>query len=494
MRLSKLESDPVPPPQPQTNPPALTTERLRQVPLFAKLPDERLQWLLEQGRDVWLEPGQVHRHPGDLADHVFVLLEGEVRILKHERNQEVLLATYSDNTLFGELPVLTGETHFWASGQAVRPSHVFELGVQPFWEMLSVCPCVTTTILSTMAKRMQAVQSLSQHREKMVALGTLAAGLAHELNNPAAAAQRSTQQLWETTQTVQTAALEFGCLTPAQQRYLAELRQEVSQRPVLQLDPLTQSDREDAVAAWLQARGIADCWKLAPTLVTADLDIDWLEQVAAQFPGPVFSSILIWLEASLTGLGLLNELDHATERICELVKAIKDYSYMDQAPLQEIDVHEGIESTLMILGHKLKQGILKQGITLVRDYDRQLPRVTVYGSELNQVWTNLIDNAIDALNEKFLTTSEASPTIRIQTRCEPESVLVEICDNGPGIPAEIRSQIFEPFFTTKGVGQGTGLGLHIAYRVVVEQHQGDLRVFSEPGQTRFQIRLPIHFV
>jgi signal transduction histidine kinase len=337
-----------------------------------------------------------------------------------------------------------------------------------------------------MAKRMQAVQSLSQQREKMVALGTLAAGLAHELNNPASAAQRSTQRLRETTKTLQCATLDLSQQLLGQQIQLKQLRQDLLQRAATatRLDPLTQSDREDEMADWLQSRGISDCWKLAPTLVTAGIDRQWLSEIATRLPDASLSSVLTWLEATLTGLGLLDEMEHATDRICKLVKAVKDYSYMDQAPLQEIDVHDGLESTLIILGHKLKQGI-----AVVRDYDLALPRITAYGSELNQVWTNLIDNAIDALITNPIT--EKTPTVWIRSQRENEMILIEIADNGPGIPNNIRSQIFEPFFTTKGVGQGTGLGLHIAYRIVVEQHQGDLRVLSEPGNTRFQIRLPI---
>lgn len=466
--------------------PTLTLERLRQVPLFAKLPADRMHWLMAQGTEVWLEPGQILRAQGELADRVFVLLKGEIALTKRKDNQDMLLEIYRENTLFGELPVLKGETHLWASGRAVTACHIFELGVKAFWDLLSSCPCVTTTILSTMAKRMQAVQSLSQHREKMVALGTLAAGLAHELNNPAAAAQRSTQQLRETSQTLQSAALVLGQLSCPQQDLIIQLRQDLMQRAAnaTLLDPLTQSDREDEVASWLQAQNVPDCWKLAPTLVTAGVDTAWLNQAAAQLPATALAAVCTWLEASLTELGLLNQLDHATDRISHLVKAVKDYSYMDQAPLQDIDVHDGLESTLTILAHKLKQGI-----QVIRDYDRQLPCITAYGSELNQVWTNLIDNAIDALVENG--SYDVVPTIYLHTRRENDMILVEVADNGPGIPAEIRSQIFNPFFTTKGVGRGTGLGLHIAYRVIVEQHQGDLRVLSEPGNTRFQIRLPI---
>jgi signal transduction histidine kinase len=472
----------------------LDTHRLRRVPLFAKLPEDRLHWLLHQGAEVWLEPGQIYRAQGEPADYVFVLLEGEVNIIKRDRGQDILLATYGDNTLYGELPVLTGESHYWASGRAVSHCHIFELSTGVFWELLATCPCVATNILSTMAKRMQAVQLLSQQREKMVALGTLAAGLAHELNNPASAAQRSTQRLRETWKTLQCASLDLSQqLTNQQQLQLKQLRQDLLQRTAAAtlLDPLTQSDREDELAGWLQAQGISDCWKLAPTLVTAGIDTEWLSEIALRFPKVSLNSVLTWLEASLTGLGLLNEMEHATDRICELVAAVKDYSYMDQAPLQDIDIHRSLESTLTILGHKLKQGI-----TVVRDYDQTLPRITAYGSELNQVWTNLLDNAIDALletHENSVTlVNAATPTVLIRTHRENDMVLVEIIDNGPGIPKEIRSHIFEPFFTTKGVGQGTGLGLHIAYRVVVEQHQGDLRVLSEPGETRFQIRLPIH--
>ena len=229
---------------------------------------------------------------------------------------------------------------------------------------------------------------------------------------------------------------------------------------------------------WLDKYEVANCWQLSPTLVSAGLDIDWLENVKENV-GDLLGDVVTWIVVTLQEVGLLDELEQSTTRISTLVQAVKDYSYMDQAPVQEIDVHEGLESTLTIMSHKLKKG----NVVVKREYDCDLPRLSAYGSELNQVWTNLIDNAIDAMN--------GQGQILIRTCCENEFLLVEIADNGPGIAPEIQTHIFEPFYTTKGVGKGTGLGLHIVYRIVVGQHQGDIRVVSQPGDTRFQVRLPL---
>lgn len=509
----------------------LDIDTLRQVPIFAKLPDERLQWLLEQGTEVWLQPGQIHRHQGDPAEHVFVLLEGQVRIVQQVGNEEIVLAIYEPKTLYGELPVLMGQPHFWASGRAITHCHVFELGKEAFWQMLSSCTCVMTCILRTMAERLQALQSLTQHRERLVALGTLAAGLAHELNNPASAARRAAGQLRETFQTLPPLMLRLNQqpLTYSQKTFFESLQREAVAHFThpSPLDPLTQSDREDEVTSWLEAQGVTDGWKLAPTLVRAGLYTERLETVLAQSLHSL-SDVLAWLEATLSGKDLVEEIEQSTGRISQLVQAVKDYSYMDQAPLQEMDVHEGLESTLIILGHKLK----RRGVSVIREYDRNLPCIYAYGSELNQVWTNLIDNAIAALTESddwqlhkldtaFADVSRSvqanqstnvqtlkatrrdglaatqprqyapiNPTIWIRTSYEKDYVLVEIADNGPGISPDDQARIFEPFFTTKEVGEGTGLGLHIVYRIIVGKHQGDICVISQPGDTRFQIRLP----
>ncbi len=483
---------------------------LRQVPIFSQLPESRLQWLLEQGNEVLLEPGEIHRNQGDLANDVFVLLEGEIRITQKNDNQEILLVTYQSKTLYGELPVLMGEKYFWATGRATTKSHILEIPNPAFWELLSSCTCVMKDILRTMAQRLQEVQSISQHRERLVALGTLAAGLAHELNNPASAGVRAVGQLRETFQVLRPLTLKLNQqeITPAQKLFLADLQQSAiayAKTPP-KLDPLTQSDKEDEITDWLERYNINDAWKLSSNLVAAGLDISWLENVKQKVGELFLGDVINWIEVSLQEVRLLEEIENSTTRISTLVQAVKDYSYMDKAPQQEIDIHDGLESTLTILGNKLKQA----NITVNRDYGCNLPRLSAYGSELNQVWTNLIDNAIDALNEgvgsrewgmgergqggnisPLSPPSPLSPSITICTSCEDDWLVVEIGDNGLGIPAEMRSHIFEPFFTTKGIGKGTGLGLHIVYRIVVGQHQGDVRIVSQPGDTRFQIRLPL---
>jgi signal transduction histidine kinase len=268
-------------------------------------------------------------------------------------------------------------------------------------------------------------------------------------------------------------------LPPAQLALLADLRPTATDAAA-PLDPLARSDQEDGLAVWLEDRGVADAWDLAPALIAAGLDADRLGPIADQLPTVAFASAVAWLGATATAAGLVDEVKQGTARISELVAAVKRYSYMDQAPSQEVDLHEGLESTLTMLGDALR------GITIVRDYDRSLPRITAYGSELNQVWTNLLDNAADAIGS-----GGAPGHIRIRTARENDRVLVEIADNGPGIPPETRDHIFEPFFTTKGVGDGTGLGLDISRRIVVGHHHGDIRVLSTPGDTRFQVRLPL---
>ncbi|NEO31513.1 MAG: cyclic nucleotide-binding domain-containing protein [Symploca sp. SIO3C6] len=468
-------------------------EILRQVPVFSKLPEAKLQWLSQEGEEVWLEPGEIHRSQGDPAEHVFVLLAGEIRVMQKVGEQEVILATYKPKELFGELPILMGEECFWASGRAVSNSHIFELPKDAFWNLLSTCSCVTTSILGTMARRMQEVQILSQQREKLTALGTLAAGLAHELNNPASAARRAARQLRETFEDLQPLTWQLGQqqmpLTP--QEFLGEIQRQVPSPATTlpPLDPITQSDLEDELIDWLEAHGVPKGWQLAPTLVEARIDTKWLDALSVRVPPDSLGDLMLWLEKTLTGVELLEQVEQSSERICELVNAVKDYSYMDQAPLQEVDVHEGLESTLTILGHKLKQSVV-----VSRDYDLNLPRLEAYGSELNQVWTNLIDNAIDAIASRFSNQAiNEQGEVRIKTSRDQDRLVVTITDNGLGIPPEIQPHIFEPFFTTKGVGKGTGVGLHLAYGIVVEQHQGDIRVFSQPGETCFEVRLPIKF-
>jgi len=329
---------------------------------------------------------------------------------------------------------------------------------------------------------MTRVTEIEQRRERLAALGTMAAGLAHELNNPAAAARRAAAQMAEALEVVGSTLGRFveSGIEREEAAKLVALHQEALDVAANRtaLDALDAADAEDELEAKLEDLGVPEPWWLAEPLAAAGVDEVWLERVHA-LAGPATDAALRWLAATLTAQGLAAELEESTRRMSDLVGAVKSYAYVDRGSLVEVDLHEGLETTLVVLGHKLKHTTIE----VTRDYDRSLPKLMVAGSELNQVWTNLLDNAIDALGE--------SGTITVATRREGESAVVEIGDDGPGIPPEIRERIFDSFFTTKDVGFGTGLGLATARRVVVDGHDGGLTVESQPGRTVFQVRLPL---
>nr|WP_245894240.1 ATP-binding protein [Chamaesiphon polymorphus] len=388
--------------------------------------------------------------------------------------------TLGAGEVFAELILLLDQP-YPTSGRALTDVQLYKLVPDDFWKMLELCPGVMRRILKIAVERSQIHETVTQQQAKLISLGTLSAGLAHELNNPAAAVRSNVQNLETALQTLPSLALRLHQqpFTAAQIAFLDDLYQRATTAAIesSSLDPIAQSEAEDAIADWLADREIANPWQLAPMLVMAELDAARLDEVAAQISPDCLECVLTWLETTLTSIKLLEEIQLGSTRISELITAMKNYSYLDRSPLQQIDIHEGIENTLIILKHKLKYGV-----SVTKEYAANLPQISAYAPQLNQVWTNLIDNAIDATNGKG--------QLWIRTALEDECILVEIADDGAGIPGDVRSRIFDQFFTTKEVGKGTGLGLDIARRIV-GQHQGKISFTSEPGNTRFQVRLPI---
>jgi signal transduction histidine kinase len=453
--------------------------RLSQIPLFAQLTGEQIA-SIAHGKEIWLQPGEYLVRQGELRTNFYVVLDGSIEWTTQVSQRRVSILIHEPGMYFGHEPILL-DIPVPVSGRALTAMHLYTWDVDAFWQLISMHPSMTRELLKSVAQRSQTLDEVSQQQAKLISLGTMAAGLAHELNNPASAGRRAAEHLRETLQSLQSSSLKLQeYVTSAQLIRLTEfMRMTLAQAASLPpLDTLTQSDREDNLTVWLDEHQVADGWKLATTLVRAGLESRQLDTFAEQIEAASLGPVLSWLDATLAVGEMVEEIVQSTGRISELVKAIKEYTYMDQAPQQEVDVHTGLENTLTILNYKLKKGV-----SVTRDYDQNLPRICAYGSELNQVWTNLIDNSIDAM--------AGQGQIWIRTARDGEYVRVEITDNGPGIPIDIQSRIFEPFFTTKGVGEGSGLGLDIAYRIVVGRHHGDISVSSKPGNTRFQIRLPM---
>jgi signal transduction histidine kinase len=475
-----------------TEPPAATrlegvcgAEELRTLFLFEKLTDDQLDWLCRKGHVMSVEPGLVYTE-GEPATCFYVLLSGEVVLLRRVGADDIETVRSSSPGVYGgaffaylgdRMPQLYNN-----SMRAAVPSRFFVLDADKFAYLMTHWFPMATHLLEGLMFGTKSAQEAVGQREKLLALGSLTAGLAHELNNPAAAAVRATAALRTRVAGMRgklgmIAAKKFE---PEVLAALIRMQEEAAERvaKAVTLGPMETSDAEDAVADWLDARGITGSWDLAPVFVQGGLDSAWLELVAAAVPESALDGAVRWLGYTIESELLLNEIGDSTERISALVGAAKQYSQLDRSPYQVVDVHELLDSTLMMLGGKIGPDI-----TVVKNYDRGLPEIPCYPGELNQVWTNLIDNAVSAM--------DGAGTLTVSTSRDRDFLAVEIGDTGPGVPAEIRDRIFEPFFTTKPVGEGTGLGLDISWRIIVNSHHGDLTVESVPGDTRFRVRLPL---
>jgi signal transduction histidine kinase len=469
---------------PASSSPPDKVEALRRVHVFADLPDDQLQWFADNSEEHRFAAGDVMFRKGDKAERMVVYLEGEAHAYWDATDHDVVYiarAGEPSTEVSGMLP-FSRMTEFQVTGYAVTDVRLLWFSVSLFPEMMQRMPVLVQRLVGIMSDRVRESTTMDQQQDKLMALGKLSAGLAHELNNPAAGATRAANDLIETLKDLRSADMRLCShdLTEKQQASIDAFERKAIDHTATapQLNSLDQSDREDEVAAWLETHGIGESWKFSGNLVEAGMDPAALEQLLGEIPQTATADVLSRVNCQLAAAKLASEIKTATARISELVGAIKEYSYMDQAKLQELDVHKGLDNTLLILKYKLK----KKNITVTREYAESLPLIKAYGSELNQVWTNLIVNAVDAMSE--------GGTLKVRTRREPTDIMIEIRDNGAGIPAALRSRIFEPFFTTKPVGEGTGLGLDTVARII-RKHRGNVRFESKPGDTCFQVRLPV---
>jgi signal transduction histidine kinase len=468
-------------------PDKLTIAELRTLFLFEKLTDEQLTWIAEHGCTQHVEAGQLVLEEGAPAEKFFVLLSGTVALTRRVGQDDV------ETTRTEQRGVYMGATQayirdegverkYMASMRALDDSDFFVLSAADFgWMMREWFP-MAIHLLEGVALGMRSTQAAIGERQRLVALGALSAGLMHELNNPAAAASRATGALRQRVAGMRhkLGMLAAGKVAPDKLDALVELQEDVIERAAKApaLTAMQAADREDELGEWMEQHHVTGSWDLAPVFAQGGLDVDCLEDILAKVVEPgLLDQAIHWIGYALETEQLMSDIEDATGRVSSLVASAKQYSQLDRAAHQWIDVHTGLDSTLVMLAHKIGNGV-----QVVKDYDRGLPQVPAHPAELNQVWTNIIDNAVQAMN--------GAGTLTIRTYRQDDHVVVSIGDTGPGVPESLRKRVFEPFFTTKAVGEGTGLGLDISYRIVVNGHGGDIVLQSQPGDTQFLVSLP----
>lgn len=451
---------------------------LRPIPLFDGLSDERLAELVADGEEVRFDEGEVLFREGERADHWWVLVDGSLRLFRHVGREDVQVGRMMQPGVWsGGFRAWDERGVYLATGCGEEPGRMLRLPAEALRSRLNDWFPFGVHLINGLYGTARRIEATARQRDALVTLGRLSAGLAHELNNPAAAAVRAVSALDDTSGALLESLrrLARAGLSAEQYTRMDALRADLVQRPV-ERDALALAEREDDLAAWLEARGLDRSWDLGPALAASGADRDWCGR-AAEVLGPALQPGIEWITATISAAGLLAEVREATGRISALVAAVRSYSQMDRGSRQRTDLTEGIESTLVMLGHKIGHDV-----RVVREYDPELPPVDVYPGELNQVWTNLVDNALDAMG--------GSGTLRVATRQADDHVVVEIEDTGPGMASEVEERAFEAFFTTKDVGEGTGLGLDIARRIVVERHGGRISIRTRPGSTLLEVRLP----
>lgn len=458
----------------------MLVDELRSLFVLQGLTDQQLHELAAAGEVVPFDDGVELFREGAPADFWWVLLEGHVQLVRRAgREEPVVMMTMERPGLWaGGFRAWNDASSYLATGRGARPGRMFRVSSTALGELTRAWFPFGVHLIEGFFQTVRTMDSMTRQRESLIALGRLAAGLAHEINNPASATARSIDALYDTCDTLLSSLTHLAEQSLLAEHFIAidNLRREIDKGSAA-LDPIAAADREEKLFDWLDRHGVGAAWRIAPALAGAGVDLEWCERAAAVLEGAHLEPGLEWVASTLSTHALLSEMKESTRRISALVDAVKSYSQVDRASLQLTDVTEGIESTLVMLGHELRNGV-----TVVREYDPEAPRIEANPGELNQVWTNLIDNAIDAM--------DGSGTLRIATRGDGNDLVVEIADSGPGMPPEVQARAFEPFFTTKEVGKGTGLGLDISRRIVVERHHGQITIESRPNETVLRVRLP----